>query len=322
MRRLILFGLFTLFTSISALASQADTMYTDISGRISGHTFYRGNLWICTKALDVFEYDTADRKLEHRNTGLWSEGFGDGMFVHKNNLYLLHGRRVKKFETDGEYWRDISPDLSKLSQPRSEYMFSCLGGNDEYLLVGSFGDSEGTKNLSGGLIFASADGGESWAEVLPEINKTDLECMFYTGSGWIIGAGNSNLYFLYEDLERLGRVPITLSYKTWGGFQAVNAFRDTIFAVNDMEGVYFSTDSKSWHPYLKHRHTVALALGYENQLLGFSNGGGIKTFSPGKLGMLCMEFPTKRDEPLLFYANLKGIQIYGTTKRMAIIHCE
>lgn len=310
----------TIATTATSSFARPDTLFVDIPGHISGHVFYRGNLWICTSGLDVFEYDTSERKLERRNTGLLTEGFGDAFLVHKNDLYLLHQRKVKKFIPEGNYWKDVSPDISKLPEPRTEYMFSCLGGNDEFLLVGSFSNSEGFKRQSDALLFVSSDSGSTWNEVLPEIKKSDLECMYYTGKGWIVGAGNSTLHFLYKDLKRMGKVPITLNYKTWGGFQAVNAFKDSIFAVNDSEGVYTSTDAITWHPYLKHRHTVALSLGYEGVLLGYSNAGGIRTFSPGKLGYLAYTFPGSENDVLLFYLKTGSFKIYGTRTRMAIVH--
>ncbi|MCB9246368.1 MAG: hypothetical protein H6606_08050 [Flavobacteriales bacterium] len=310
----------TIATTATSSFARHDTLFVDIPGRISGHVFYNGNLWICTSGLDVFEYDTSNRKLERHNTGLLTEGFGDGFLVHKDDLYLLQQHKVKKFILEGNYWKDVSPDISKLPEPRTEYMFSCLGGNDEILLVGSLSTSFGFESEADALLFYSIDGGISWNEVLPEFKKTDLQCFYNTGKGWIIGCGNSTLLFLDTGLQNIAEIPFAKSYKTWTGFQAVDAFKDTIFAVNDSEGVYASTDAITWHPYMKHRHTVALALGYEGVLLGYSNAGGIRTFSPGKLGYLACTFPGSENEDVLFYSKRGSLKIYGTRTQMALVH--
>ncbi len=237
--------IFTLIlTSVCALTYASDTLTIQKSGNLWDHIEFGDAIWIALGE-DVIRYTPATRELDTLDEGLIPDGFVTRLIVHNGSVFCLDSRRVFRWDSMHNMWIDITPATPK-GQEQGHFQFSAIESNGQDLVIGSYGLSNGLGSTSGGKLYRSSDGGQTWQRQFRHKKLEDIESILYTEHGWFVGASRSKLYHIDSGFTRLGTLPIHPKRVTWAGFGFVLNSEGTILAINENDAIYSSQDGLNW----------------------------------------------------------------------------
>lgn len=284
-----------------------DTTRLETFAPFAAHCAYRGELWL---GIDdqVYVLDTASAQLESRSQGLLNESFIKTLWSNEKNIFCLNGGHVMRFDEKSHQWQDISPDAPSMS-------YCVLGGNTEYVLTG----------ISSGWFFASPDNGENWVKVPLNRELGTYDCMYDIGSGWLIGGVKSLMLYLKNDLSSNVMKRIEFRKSTMSGVRVITSVRDTLYAYNQRDAIYYSTDGMKWDVYCDLSAPVNLhSLIWDDGLVGLFNGQTAMRFrlmdDPVDLRDKHLVSPfLRREEDIMYITSFGHVKVISGNTSLLIV---